>query len=97
MKMAKINAEFDTKTKELKVSMNGEAVADVSSIVFYTDWDNKEKGYVELTGVTMNEEESMTKVTRIMANEEEFKVMRDDSVNAELATLFRGRLDRKRN
>ena len=89
--MAKIKVEFDTKSKELKVSMNGDAIPDIYSVTFYTDWNDKEKGYVELQSVATDDKESMTKITRIMANEEEFIVMRDDAVNAELSQLFLNR------
>ena len=92
--MAKIKAEFDTKTKDLKLTMNGEDVSDVVSAIFHTDWDDKNKGYVELTSVAQDDKEGMTRVSRIMANEEDFSISRDESVNAELSKLFLSRKKR---
>lgn len=92
--MAKIKAEFDTKSKVLKLTMNGEDVSDVVSAIFHTDWDDKEKGYVELTSVSQDEKEGMTRVSRIMANEEDFSVSRDESVNAEFSQLCLNRKKR---
>lgn len=82
--MAKIIAEFDTVTKELSVKMNDKTVSDVASVYFMTDWEDKQKGYVELTSVTINEDEGMSRVERISAGEEEFTLMDTTKlVNAE--------------
>jgi hypothetical protein len=74
-KMAKIIAEFDTVTKELSVKMNDKQMGDVSSAFFMSDWEDKKKGYVEITSVNFDEDEGMSRVERIMAGEEEFKLM----------------------
>jgi len=86
--MAKIVAEFDTQTKELSVTMNGKAVKDVSVAYFMADWEDKKKGFVELSTVSTDENEGMAQVTRIMASEEDFTVVRDDSVRKEIAKLY---------
>ena len=73
--MAKIIAEFDTVTKELSVKMNDKQMVDVAAVHFIADWEDKKKGYVEITSVNVDEDEGMSKVERIMAGEEEFKLM----------------------
>lgn len=92
--MAKIIAEFDTQTKELSVRMNDKKMANIDSVTFMSDYDDKKKGYVELSSHVMDEEEKMARVERIYANQEEFEVVRDGGVQKEMAELMTARRNR---
>lgn len=68
--MAKIIAEFDTKEKTLEVTMDGKKVKDVASVAFMAGYDDPNKGYVELTTMEFNEDEKMSRISRVSASGE---------------------------
>lgn len=82
----KVNVEFDTQTKDLTVSMGGSVVDKVSSIYIYA---YEGKGSLELCTVEPNEDESMVKVTRVMAEDKDELVLKDKSLSEEIAELLR--------
>ena len=87
--MAKVVAEFNTKTKELVVKMNGEVLPDISSACFYTDYLDSSKGYIELSKSEHNEGEGMSTHTRIYANQEEFvEVDQKENLRKQVAKLL---------
>lgn len=68
--MAKINVEFDTATKELSVKMDGQAVADISSVAFYRDvYGDEERSCCEMTTRTEHTDDGYYSYTRICAKD----------------------------
>jgi hypothetical protein len=92
--MAKIIAEFDTQTKELSVRMNDKKMVNIDSVVFMSDYEDKKKGYVEISSHAMDEDEKVMKVERIYASQEDFEVVRDSGVQKEMAELMAARRSR---
>jgi len=67
--MAKINVEFDTVKKTLKVVMDGKAIKDVSSVEFYPQYDS-DGFHGSITTVEKMSDDSVVKVMRISAQGE---------------------------
>ena len=66
--MAKINVEFDTKDKTLNVVMDGKTVDNVSSVEFYSGFDND--GFNgSITSVQKIDEDDFVKIMRISAQD----------------------------
>jgi hypothetical protein len=70
--MAEIIAKFDTKTKELSVTMADKEVPNISSVELWgaEEVNGIKKGYITLRTVERDGDEDMVKVTNIMANEQ---------------------------
>lgn len=86
--MAKIIAEFDTKEKTLSVSMDGKSVKDISSVYFMAGFDDPSQGYVEMTTVEINEEEKMSRITRLSASGEQ-TITTEKPFQKEIANLLK--------
>lgn len=68
--MAKISIQFDTISKELDVTLDGENVENVSSIEIYAyEEGDINKGYIELRTVEVLEKDKIIKVIRLSADE----------------------------
>ena len=67
--MSTINVVFDTKSKEVKIDVDGKKVSNVVRVIIdtYTDNENSTKGFIELHTVVCNEDENMTQVTKTYA------------------------------
>lgn len=81
----KINVEFDTQDKTITATMNGQNIENLSSISFYS---YEGQGNVELCTVEMNETEKMVKVTRVMAQEKDELVVKEEPVYKQIASLL---------
>ena len=90
--MAKINVEFDTKDKTLNVSMDGKAVDNVSSVEFYSGYDND--GFNgSITSVDKIDEEDMVKIMRISAQGNLVEITETSNLSKILANkLFPARM-----
>lgn len=77
--MAKINVQFDTVSKDLDVTLDGEKVENVSYITIYAykEEGGNDVGSIELNTLVEVDGERMFRLTRIMADE---KVVTDESV-----------------
>ena len=68
--MAKISVQFDTVSKDLDVTLDGEKVENVTSIEIYAYKEgSSDKGYVELRTVEVLEDDKIIKVIRLSADE----------------------------
>ena len=90
--MAKINVEFDTKDKTLNVVMDGKAVDNVSSVEFYSSFDND--GFNgSVTSVQKMDEEEFVKIMRISAQAGLVEVTETSNLSKLLANkLFPARM-----
>jgi len=68
--MAKISAEFDTKEKTLVVMMDGKKLENVASVEFYPNWEKEEEFRVGVTTIEKVDDEDLTKVMRIVAQDD---------------------------
>ena len=85
--MAKINVEFDTKDKVLSVVMDGKVFDNVSSVEFYSGFEN-DGFHGSVTTVEKVDNDDMIKVMRISAHDQEFKI-EESSKASEIPNLHK--------
>ena len=78
----KVSVEFDTKDKIISAKIDGQEVANLSSIMFYT-YDGK--ATFELSTVQMNEDEKMCSVTKIYAEEKDTLIEKEPELHKLIA------------
>lgn len=83
--MSKIVAEFDTKEKTLSITMDGKSIDNVSSAEFYAGWDEKDEFHAGITTVTKIDEEDVTQVMRIVAEDQIESVQKSSDLHRVLA------------
>ena len=66
--MAKINVEFDTKDKVLKVQLDGKTIEHVSSVDFFQSFENDDF-HGSITTIEKVDDEDLVKIIRISAND----------------------------
>ena len=66
--MAKIMVDFDTAEKTLAVTLDGKKIKNVSEVLFMSFAEGS--GGVEIKTMEFNEDDSIFKVTRILASDE---------------------------
>ncbi len=90
--MAIIAAQFDTKTKKLSITMDGQKLPDLESARFYSYGDDE--GGVDLTVFKYDDTEKMSKELRIMASQtDNIKVnISQDEISQEVAHLLKPEL-----
>jgi hypothetical protein len=100
--MAKISAEYDTKSKKLSVSKDGEAMANVHHVEFGRSYeqpeDTKEEDIKHICHIAMREkgDDGYSTHTHIVANEQGDLVKEETPVNKGLSGFIGGYLDRNR-
>jgi hypothetical protein len=100
--MAKISAEYDTKTKKLSVSKDGETMANVHHVEFGRSFDQPDNTSDDdakhMCHIAMREkgDDGYATHTHIVANEHGDLVKEENSANAELAKFIGGYLDNRR-
>jgi hypothetical protein len=99
--MAKISAEYDTKTKKLSVSKDGEAMDNVHHVEFGRSYDQpddvSEEDVKHICHIAMREKgtDGYSTHTHIMANEQG-DLVKEDTVNKGLSKFIGGYLSRNR-
>jgi hypothetical protein len=78
----KVSVEFDTKDKMISAKIDGQEIANLYSIIFYT-YDGKAN--FELCTNEMNEAEKMYSVTRIYAEEKDELVIKEPELHKLIA------------
>lgn len=100
--MAKINAEYDTKTKKLSVNKDGEAMANVHHVEFGRSYDQaddvSDDDAKHVCHIAMREkgDDGYATHTHIIANEQGDLVKEDTPVNKELSNFIGGYLGNRR-
>ena len=92
--MMKINVEFDTQEKTISATVDGKAVDNLSSIMFYT-YDGKAN--CELATVEQDENEKMVKVNKIYAASKDCFVTKDEPLHRLIAREIFGIKDKDNN
>ena len=76
--MAKINVEFDTKDKVLSVSMDGKDIGNVSSVEFFSGYDD-DKFHGSITTIEKMDDDDIHKIMRISAEQNGFVEITEES------------------
>lgn len=66
--MSIISAEFDTKEKSLKVSIDGKEVKNISSVECYKTYMDDDSFGISVNSFSSNEESGISTITRIVAS-----------------------------
>ena len=83
--MAKISIQFDTISKELEITLDGEKVENASYVEIYPFKDGDiDTGYIELKTFEVLEDEKMFKTTRLSADKTTVEVSNEDETRKQL-------------